>query len=224
MQPLVLLPFRRRTPRVRRLPRTPSLRRPAHDQLTLTKATFADLPGWTDDHPAEAVPSFLSSCARIAELADAAPVGADGHGGIAKQWRHACAAAARLKPATTPPPVRSSRPSSRRGSPRARPARWASSPATTSRRCTRAEDQARRVQVPGLGRPADLVEVDLTPFIRDAHARRIWGRLDAHRLGRAVLHARGDPQGRARRARGSSCCTSTIRSISCSRRSRARRR
>ena len=70
---------------------------PAHDQLTLTKASFAELPGWKDEHPAEAVPSFVISCTQLAELADGDPVGADGHGGLAKQWRHACAAASKLK-------------------------------------------------------------------------------------------------------------------------------
>ncbi|MEO8845876.1 MAG: hypothetical protein ABI591_33870, partial [Kofleriaceae bacterium] len=70
---------------------------PGHDQMTLTKAKFSDLPGWTDDKLAEAVPSFLNSCARLAELKDADPVGVDGHGGTAKQWRSACAAAAKLK-------------------------------------------------------------------------------------------------------------------------------
>ena len=69
---------------------------PAHDELALAKAKFADLPGWADDHLAEAVPAFLASCAKLAELKDGDAVGVDGHGGLAKQWRHACAAAAKL--------------------------------------------------------------------------------------------------------------------------------
>src|SRR6185295_17000981 len=69
---------------------------PVHDQLTLTKVKFADLPGWADDKHGEAVPSFLRSCEQLAKLPDTAPVGADGHGGTARQWRKACAAAARL--------------------------------------------------------------------------------------------------------------------------------
>ncbi|HSN29469.1 MAG TPA: hypothetical protein VLT45_24445, partial [Kofleriaceae bacterium] len=70
---------------------------PAHDRLTLTKASWTELPGWRDDKLAQALPSFLASCTKIAELDDNAPVGADGHGGLAKQWRHACAAAAKVK-------------------------------------------------------------------------------------------------------------------------------
>src|SRR5258708_2654437 len=71
---------------------------PAHDTLTLTAAKFADLPGWADDHFAEAMPSFLISCKKLGELHDDDPVGVDGHGGKARQWRHACAAAAKVKP------------------------------------------------------------------------------------------------------------------------------
>src|SRR4051812_11854135 len=58
-----------------------------HDTLTLTKVTFRDLPGWTDDALAEAVPSFLRSCERLKALDDDAPVGTDGHGGKARNWR-----------------------------------------------------------------------------------------------------------------------------------------
>src|SRR5438094_3729111 len=70
---------------------------PPNDTLTLTKATYADLPGWADDHHAAAIVSFLRSCEQLAKLKDDAPIGYDGHGGIAKQWRSACAAAAKVK-------------------------------------------------------------------------------------------------------------------------------
>src|SRR5882724_9044127 len=70
----------------------------SHEQLTLTKVKFSELPGWADDKLGEAVPSFLTSCKRIGELKDDDPVGTDGHGGKAKQWRRACTEAARLKP------------------------------------------------------------------------------------------------------------------------------
>jgi len=151
---------------------------PAHDQLTLTKAKFADLPGWADEHPAEAVPSFLNSCARIGELEDAAPVGADGHGGIAKQWRHACAAAAKLKAGDD---------AAARAFFEAEFAPWVAAGKTgptgkltgyyvQEMRGSKTQHGAFKYAV--YGRPADLVEVDLTPFIRDAHARRIWGKFD----------------------------------------------
>ena len=152
---------------------------PAHDQLTLTRASFADLPGWKDEHPAEAIPSFLQSCARIGELADTDPVGADGHGGLAKNWRHACAAAARLKAgddkaaraffeAEFQPWVAAGK----KG-----PVGKLTGYYVQEMRGSRTQHGPFKYAV--YARPADLVEVDLTPFIRDAHARRIWGKLDA---------------------------------------------
>ena len=199
VQPLVLLrPRSSHAPAYRRLRGHRASRPPAHDQLTLTKAKFADLPGWADDHPAEAVPSLPQLVRALAELADAAPVGADGHGGIAKQWRHACAAAAKLKRRR-----RRRRPRVLRGRVHAVGRRGQGRPDGQAHRLLRPGDarvatKHGAFKYPVYGRPADLVEIDLTPFIRDAHARRIWGRLDGDRRGRPVLHARGDPQGRAR--------------------------
>src|SRR5262245_2164558 len=71
---------------------------PPKEDLKLTKVGFDELPGWADDHLAEAVPALVKSCAKLGELRDGDPVGADGHGGVARQWRHACAAAGKLKP------------------------------------------------------------------------------------------------------------------------------
>lgn len=151
---------------------------PAHDQLTLTKATWAELPGWHDDKLAEALPSFLASCTKLAELDDGAPVGADGHGGIAKQWRHACAAAAKVKAGDD---------AAARAMFETEFAPWvAAGKAGPVGKLTGYYVQEMRgsktqhgaYKYPVLARPSDLVEVDLTPFIRDAHARRIWGKLE----------------------------------------------
>ena len=151
---------------------------PPHDELKLTRVKFDELPGWAGDHLAEAVPSFLRSCAKLAELRDDEPVGTDGHGGIAKQWRHACAAAARLKP----------------GDDAAARAFFEAEfvPYSTGGKAGATgkltgyyvqEIHASRTRhgaftIPVLGRPADLVMVDLGQFIRDGHGRRVWGRLD----------------------------------------------
>ncbi len=59
--------------------------------LTLTPSTFAALPGWSDDHVAEALPAFVKSCAAITKLADDARLGV---AGTARDWRAPCAAAA----------------------------------------------------------------------------------------------------------------------------------
>lgn len=147
------------------------------DALALTKVAFADLPGWTDEHHAEAIPSFLRSCEKLALLADDAAVGHDGHGGKARNWRKACAAAAKLKP---------------RDDAAARAmfeaefvAYQAAGTAGPVGKLTGfyvAEMRASKTkhgkyQTPVLGRPDDLAMVDLSAYIKDAHGRRIWGRM-----------------------------------------------
>ena len=37
-----------------------------------------------------------------------------------------------------------------------------------------------KYQIPILTRPKDLVMIDLSKFINDAHGRRVWGRHDRH--------------------------------------------
>jgi membrane-bound lytic murein transglycosylase A len=153
-----------------------------HDTLALTPVAFGDLPGWTDDDFAGAVPSFLRSCEKLAELPDDAPVGADGHGGKARHWRKACRAAAKLAAGT--------------GAGNAAAARamfeaefvayQAAGTAGPTGKLTGyyvAEIHASRTrhgkfQTPVLGRPDDLAMVDLSGYIKDAHGRRIWGRFD----------------------------------------------
>ncbi len=151
---------------------------PPREPLTLTKAKFADLPGWGDDKLAEAVPSLLASCAKLGELRDDDPVGTDGHGGKAKQWRHACAEAARLKAGDS---------AAARAFFEAEFVPYAAAgKAGTTGKLTGyyvQEIHASRTKhgafvVPVLARPPDLVMVDLAKFIGDAHARRVWGRLD----------------------------------------------
>jgi len=150
----------------------------ARDTLSLTRVGFADLPGWADDHLAEAVPSFLRSCDRLRALADDAAVGTDGHGGKARSWRKACAAAAKLTP----------------GDDAAARAMFeaqfvphiAAGTAGPTGKLTGyyvAELHASRTrhgafQTPVLGHPDDLVMVDLAGFLNDAHGRRIWGRMN----------------------------------------------
>ena len=45
---------------------------PDEDRLVLTPSRFADLPGWTDDDPTQALAAFLKSCARIGPRPDEA--------------------------------------------------------------------------------------------------------------------------------------------------------
>jgi membrane-bound lytic murein transglycosylase A len=148
------------------------------DALTLTRVAFADLPGWADDNLAEAVASFLRSCDKLHALADDVPVGADGHGGKARNWRKACAAAAKLKPAND---------ASARAMFEAEFVPYsAAGTAGATGKLTGfyvAELHASKTrhgafQTAVLGRPDDLVMVDLSAYLKDAHSRRIWGRMD----------------------------------------------
>ncbi|HTR52417.1 MAG TPA: murein transglycosylase A [Kofleriaceae bacterium] len=151
---------------------------PAHDELTLRSVKFADLPGWADDHLAEAMPAFLASCGKLAELRDDDPVGVDGHGGKAKQWRHACAAAAKV-PAGDEKAARAFfetefapfEAAGRKG-PIGKLTGYYVQEIHASR------TKKGKYAVPVLARPADLVMVDLGAFVHDGHGRHVWGRLD----------------------------------------------
>lgn len=149
-----------------------------HDQLKLTKTKFADLPGWADDRHAEAIGSFLRSCTKIGELKDSEPVGHDGHGGTAKQWRRACAAAQKLKAGDH---------AAAKAMFEAEFVPWiAAGKAGTEGKLTgyfvqemrASRKQKGKYKYPVYGRPKDLVMTDLSKFIPDAAGRRIWGRLD----------------------------------------------
>jgi membrane-bound lytic murein transglycosylase A len=155
---------------------------PAHDDLSLTKVKHADLPGWADDHLAEAVPAFLASCAKLVDLKDDEPVGVDGHGGLAKQWRHACAAAAKL-PAGDDKAAREFfetefvpyQAAGRKG-----PIGKLTGFYVQELRASRKKQG--KYAVPVLARPVDLVSVELGQFVHDGHGRRVWGRLDKGQL------------------------------------------
>ncbi len=151
---------------------------PPRDKLTLTAAKFADVPGWADDKLAEAVPSFLKSCAKLDGLKDTEAVGVDGHGGLAKQWRKACAAAAKV-PAGDDAAARAMF--------EAEFAAWvAAGKAGTTGKLTGYDDQEMhgsrkkhdKYTVAVLARPDDLVTLDLGKFTSDGHGRHLWGRLD----------------------------------------------
>lgn len=156
----------------------PGLNASVTDQLTLAKASFSDLPGWNEDRHAEAIPALLGSCARLAELADDAPIGVDGNGGKARHWRALCrgaravasgddAAAKALFERELRPYVASGR-----SGVDGKMTGYYVQALRGSRR------KHGRYQVPVYGRPPDLISVDLAAFLPDARGRRIWGRLD----------------------------------------------
>jgi membrane-bound lytic murein transglycosylase A len=150
------------------------------DALTLTPVQFSDLPGWADDHLSEAIPSFLASCAELANLPDSAPIGVDGYSGTARDWRPACAAAGRVAGKDDA--------AARAFFEREMTPYQAAGKKGPDGKMTSYDVQALRgsitrhgpYQVPIYKRPPDLVSVDLSAFIRDGKGRHLWGRIDAH--------------------------------------------
>lgn len=149
------------------------------DTLKLTKVKYADLPGWTDDKLSEAIPSLLNSCAAIAGMKDSEPMGHDGHGGKVGEWRRVCAAAAKVKPGDD---------AGARAMFETELVPWsAAGKAGAEGKLTgynvqqihASRKKGGKYQIPIYDRPKDLVMIDLSKHIPDAHGRRIWGKLDA---------------------------------------------
>ncbi len=68
----------------------PVVTEPLEDRRVLVPASFADLPGWADDRVAEALPALRRSCDVFSRRETSAPVGPDGIGGTAGDWRELC--------------------------------------------------------------------------------------------------------------------------------------
>lgn len=68
--------------------------KPEEPRLDLAPARFADLPGWADDRHAEALPALRRSCGRLLRIDPSRPIGPDGIGGTAADWREPCSALA----------------------------------------------------------------------------------------------------------------------------------
>jgi membrane-bound lytic murein transglycosylase A len=69
------------------------------DKLTLAPASFSDLPGWQDDHVAEAVPALLRSCALLVKRPVDTVISASiPEAGKVGDWLPLCARAQQLAP------------------------------------------------------------------------------------------------------------------------------
>jgi len=148
-------------------------RKPVPDQLVLTPARFADLPGWREDAVEEALAAFLRSCARL----DRAEPRAENSLGTAAEWRDACSAAARV-------------PRGDRGAARAF-FETAFTPVAASNHGERtglftgyyeptlhgSRKPSARYRVPLYRRPPELVTVDLGLFREEWKGRRIAGKV-----------------------------------------------
>jgi membrane-bound lytic murein transglycosylase A len=65
---------------------------PLPDLLTLTRAAYADLPGWREDAVSEALPALRRSCGRLLRAPDDREVGPEALAGTVADWRPPCAA------------------------------------------------------------------------------------------------------------------------------------
>ncbi len=172
-------------------PRTASAPAAGKPELALSPVGFADLPGWQDDHAAEALASFLAGCGQLADAAATGSLGGQGQtaamGGQPAQWQPACAAgalvprgddaaaraffAAYFQPyaiadAAAPPATRDQALFTGYFDPEVRGSRSPGGPYRT----------------PLLGRPGDLVQVDLAEFAPDLKGRSVAGRVQDGRL------------------------------------------
>ncbi len=167
------------------LPASPEASRPAEPpepRLDLEPASFAALPGWTEDGLSGALDSLLASCSALERQPPARPVGAAGVGGTIADWLGPCAAARSLPPGD-PEALRALlaerfRPwaVTNRGDPLGLFTGYYEPSLHASRRRHGA------FRTPLYAQPADLVEVDLGAFRDDLAGIRIAGRLDGRRL------------------------------------------
>ena len=65
-------------------------------QMQLHPASFADLPGWDQEHWSALLPALLKSCARLMILPPDSAVGIDGRAGTVQDWQGPCGAARNL--------------------------------------------------------------------------------------------------------------------------------
>ena len=148
---------------------------PPEPALELRPASFADLPGWSEDRHAEALPPLLASCRVLGRLPAERPVGRGGVGGTAADWRLPCAQAA-AAPAGDPAAARAFfeaafRPwaVSDRGGEEGLFTGYYEPTLHGSRR------RGGRFTVPLYRRPPELIEVDLGRFRDDLAGERIAG-------------------------------------------------
>ena len=155
---------------------------PEPDRLELREASFAELPGWSEDTAAEALPALRRSCDTwLARPADAA-VGRGGVAGTVADWAGLCEALAALPPgdsrAARAVLERETRPLAvtNRGEPLGLFTGYYEPTLRGSRTGGGAFD------VPLYLRPPELVQVELGDFRSDLAGKRIAGEVREGRL------------------------------------------
>lgn len=150
-------------------------------QLTLSPVGFADLPGWSSDHTADALAAFVKSCAELDRQADNAVVGPAALGITAAAWRAPCAAARATPPNDTAARIFFAA----QFTPYLAGNNGASDGLFTGYYeplLHGARQEGGRYRTPILKRPPDLVMVDLGRFRPAWHGERIAGRVIAGNL------------------------------------------
>lgn len=147
--------------------------------LELTRVAYSDLPGWHDGDQAAALPALLRSCAALAKLPDDAKLGV---GGLARDWRRPCAAAAALD---HPTDATARQFFENAFTPFAMTDNGVSDALVTGYyepEIVAARQKSARFDVPILARPPDLVGVSLGDFQPSWRGHRIAGRVVDGRL------------------------------------------
>jgi membrane-bound lytic murein transglycosylase A len=156
-------------------------RRPPEPAVELRPVSFAELPGWGEDDPSEAIEAFRRSCAVLARRDPGAAMGREAWAGTIGDWAPVCAAAGTVAPGAE--------------AARAFLEQHLAPAALTDRGeaeglftgyyeplllGSRSPDA--RFNVPLHRRPADLVAVDLGEFDDALKGKRIAGRVADGRL------------------------------------------
>lgn len=163
-------------------PPTPATPPAAQPRLGLEPISFADLPGWGEDSAAEVLPALKRSCDRLLRLPTDRSIGQDGVAGTAADWYAACAAAARV-PAGDDAAARALFEThfipwrvSESGKADGLITGYFEPEIAGSRQ------RRGRFTQPVLGRPNDLVSVDLGRFRPELRGEQIVGRVEFGRL------------------------------------------
>ena len=154
----------------------------APQRVSLQRAEFADLPGWSADRQAASLDAFRQSCAVLLRRPAGASLGADGIAGTAGDWRAVCEAAQRE---TTTDDRRA----------RDFLETWFRPYAVTAGESGEgrftgyyepdlrgAQQRGGRYQVPLYGRPDDLVIADLGRFDKSLDGQTVTGRVSGGQL------------------------------------------
>jgi membrane-bound lytic murein transglycosylase A len=159
--------------------------------LSLSPVGFEALPGWAQDHHAQAMPALLSGCAALLSAPFDQKLGGQGQaealGGSAGQWRAVCLAARAVPPGDDA----AARAFFEANFQPYAVADAAGSPADRVKglytgyyepEVAGSRTSGRGYNTPLLGRPVDLVQVDLGDFFDDLKGRRLVGRVADGRL------------------------------------------